>query len=58
MRRILSDYGFVGHPLRKDYPLAGYDEAVFNDAMGRVLAAYPELAQELRHYSSEPKKKK
>jgi NADH:ubiquinone oxidoreductase subunit C len=48
LRRILTDYGFTGHPLRKDYPLTGFHELVYNDAEGRVVATRVELAQEFR----------
>lgn len=48
MRRILTDYGFSGHPLRKDFPLTGFHEVQYNDAEGRVTTSRVELAQELR----------
>ena len=48
LRRILTDYGFTGHPLRKDFPLTGFHELVYNDAEGRVVAEPVELAQEFR----------
>jgi NADH-quinone oxidoreductase subunit C len=48
LRRILTDYGFTGHPLRKDFPLTGFHELVYNDAEGRVTAEPVELAQEFR----------
>jgi NADH:ubiquinone oxidoreductase subunit C len=48
LRRILTDYGFTGHPLRKDFPLTGYHELVYNDAGGRVTSEPVELAQEFR----------
>ena len=31
MRRLLTDYGFIGHPLRKDFPLSGFVEIFFDD---------------------------
>lgn len=48
LRRILTDYGFTGHPLRKDFPLTGFHELVYNDAEGRVTVEPVELAQEFR----------
>ena len=48
LRRILTDYGFTGHPLRKDFPLTGFHELVYDDAVGRVVAGPVELAQEFR----------
>jgi NADH-quinone oxidoreductase subunit C len=37
LRRILTDYGFVGHPFRKDFPLSGYVEMRYDAALGRVV---------------------
>ncbi len=48
LRRILTDYGFSGHPLRKSFPLTGFFEVVYNDAEGRVTSEPVELAQEFR----------
>ena len=48
LRRILTDYGFTGHPLRKDFPLTGFSEVVYNDAEGRVTPEPVELTQEFR----------
>jgi NADH:ubiquinone oxidoreductase subunit C len=48
LRRILTDYGFSAHPLRKDFPLTGFHEVVYNDAEGRVTSEPVELAQEFR----------
>lgn len=48
LRRILTDYGFAAHPLRKDFPLSGFHEVVYNDAEGRVTYEPIELAQEFR----------
>ena len=48
LRRILTDYGFVGHPLRKDFPLTGFLEVSYNDSEGRVVSDPVELSQEFR----------
>jgi NADH:ubiquinone oxidoreductase subunit C len=48
LRRILTDYGFAGHPLRKDFPLTGFQEVLYNDSEGRVICEPVELAQEFR----------
>jgi NADH:ubiquinone oxidoreductase subunit C len=48
LRRILTDYGFSGHPLRKDFPLTGFQELVYDDAAGRIISEPVELAQEFR----------
>ena len=48
LRRIVTDYGFRGHPLRKDFPLTGHHELVYNDAEGRVTSEPVELTQEFR----------
>ena len=37
LRRILTDYGFVGHPFRKDFPISGYVEMRYDEAEGRVI---------------------
>jgi NADH:ubiquinone oxidoreductase subunit C len=48
LRRILTDYGFTGSPLRKDFPLTGFHELVYNDTEGRVTVEPVELTQEFR----------
>lgn len=48
LRRLLTDYGFKGHPLRKDFPLSGFLEVRFDDSFFAVLAEPLELAQKLR----------
>lgn len=37
LRRILTDYGFVGHPFRKDFPISGHVEMIYDEAQGRVV---------------------
>ncbi|CAG9467716.1 unnamed protein product [Pedinophyceae sp. YPF-701] len=51
LRRILTDYGFTGHPLRKDFPLSGYEEVRFDDTEKRVVYEPLELAQQYRAFS-------
>ena len=50
MRRILTDYGFDGHPLRKDFPLTGYVEVRYDDAQKRVVYEPVKLTQEFRSF--------
>jgi NADH-quinone oxidoreductase subunit C len=50
MRRILTDYGFDGHPLRKDFPLSGFVEVRFDDEQKRVVYSPVQLAQEFRNF--------
>lgn len=50
LRRILTDYGFEGHPLRKDFPLSGYVEVRYDDAEKRVLQEPLEVSQEYRAF--------
>lgn len=50
LRRILTDYGFEGHPFRKDFPLSGYVEVRYDDEMRRVVVEPLELAQEFRKF--------
>lgn len=51
LRRILTDYGFSSHPLRKDFPLTGFEEVYYNDAQKKILYESVELAQEYRVFS-------
>jgi len=48
LRRILTDYGFIGHPLRKDFPLTGFREVQYEDSIKQVEYGYTELAQSYR----------
>jgi len=50
LRRILTDYGFEGHPLRKDFPLNGYTAVRYDDTRKIVLYESTELSQEYRNF--------
>jgi NADH-quinone oxidoreductase subunit C len=50
MRRLLTDYGFDGHPLRKDFPLTGFVEVRWDDEAKRVVYDPVRLAQEFRNF--------
>jgi NADH/F420H2 dehydrogenase subunit C len=51
MRRILTDYGFEGYPMRKDFPLSGFVEIRYNQNKKRIVIEPVELTQEFRYYS-------
>jgi NADH-quinone oxidoreductase subunit C len=50
LRRLLTDYGFEGHPLRKDFPLTGYVEVRYDDEQKRVVYEPVRLTQEFRSF--------
>jgi NADH:ubiquinone oxidoreductase subunit C len=53
LRKILSDYGFKGHPLRKDFPLIGYCDVYYDDSIQSIKYNPIELAQSLRFFKFE-----
>ena len=50
LRRILTDYGFEGYPLRKDFPMTGYVEVRYDDELKRVVYEPVKLPQEFRKF--------
>jgi NADH-quinone oxidoreductase subunit C len=50
LRRILTDYGFTGHPQRKDFPLSGYQELRYSEEHKRVMYEPVQLAQDFRTF--------
>ena len=50
LRRLLTDYGFQGHPLRKDFPMTGYVEVRYDDEQKRVVYEPGKLTQEFRQF--------
>ncbi|MGE0629060.1 MAG: NADH-quinone oxidoreductase subunit C [Hyphomicrobiaceae bacterium] len=53
LRRLLTDYGFQGHPMRKDFPLTGYVEVRYDDEAKRVIYEPVKLTQEFRQFDFE-----
>jgi NADH/F420H2 dehydrogenase subunit C len=51
LKRILTDYGFQGYPLRKDFPLSGFVEMRYNETQKRVISESLELSQEYRTFN-------
>jgi len=50
MQRLLSDYGFEGYPLRKDFPLSGFLELFYNEKAGKIFYEKIDLVHEHRNF--------
>ena len=50
LRRLLTDYGFEGHPFRKDFPLSGYVELRYDENQKRIVSEFIEISQEYRSF--------
>lgn len=51
LRRLLTDYGFVGYPLRKDFPLTGFIEIAYSNFSNRIVHMPVSLMQEYREHN-------
>jgi NADH:ubiquinone oxidoreductase subunit C len=51
LRRLLTDYGFKGYPLRKDFPLTGYTDSYYDDNKKKICYKHLELSQEYRRFN-------
>ncbi len=52
LRRILTDYDFSGHPLRKDFPLSGFTQVKYDNELGKVISEPVKLDQEYRNFDN------
>ena len=54
LRRLLTDYGFAGNPLRRDFPLTGFLEVGYDEEEKRVMYLLASLSQAMRHFQNPP----